>query len=110
MSAEGLLVNARVEAVFASDLTTGAEVDRTGCDAAIRAAVQTNGGVRGCLEQLAAEYGEHPETAVPRSQWARHLVEQIYGSPARTTALNRFAWRIDLPSATDTIHSTRGKM
>jgi len=78
MSAPDVLVNARVEAVFASDLTTGAQVDRPRCDAAIRAAIQTNGGVRGCLEQLATEYGEHPETAVPRSQWARRLVDHLY--------------------------------
>lgn len=87
MSARTILTDARVEALFVSDLSAGAPVDRRQCDAAIQAAVRRYG-VRGCLERLASEYGEHPEIAVARSRWARQLVEEFYGgSGARASRL-----------------------
>jgi hypothetical protein len=35
-------------------------------------------GVRGCAEQLAAEFGEHPEMAAPRMTWALATVRAVY--------------------------------
>ncbi|GGJ95296.1 hypothetical protein GCM10010123_26350 [Pilimelia anulata] len=72
------LTAARVEALFASDLATGCRAGRRRADAAIRRALRAHGGTRGCLAAMATEYGDHPETAVPRSAWARRLVDRLY--------------------------------
>ncbi|GAA3398087.1 hypothetical protein [Cryptosporangium minutisporangium] len=48
-----------------SDLPTPEEVR-----AAIASALRSCGGADGCAARLAAEFGEHPETAVARMQWA----------------------------------------
>jgi hypothetical protein len=38
-------------------------------------------GDRGCTEQVAQEFGEHPELAVARMRWARKAVAAAYGGP-----------------------------
>jgi hypothetical protein len=72
-----LLSAARAEALFASQLATGSRPVRGVVETAIRVAVRAYG-VRGCAGQVAAEYGDHPELAVPRMRWARDVVEQLY--------------------------------
>ncbi len=72
------LTAARAAALFVSDVSvadhpTGAEVD-----AAIRHALRTHGGSRGCFADVAAAYGDHPELAAPRMRWARGVVESCY--------------------------------
>jgi hypothetical protein len=42
---------------------------------AIAAAVREFGG-QGCAEQVAQEFGDHPETAVVRMRWARALADE----------------------------------
>ncbi|SHN47454.1 hypothetical protein [Cryptosporangium aurantiacum] len=54
-----------VSALQPSDLPTPEQVR-----AAIAGALLTCGGADGCAVRLAAEFGEHPETAVARMQWA----------------------------------------
>lgn len=68
---------ARAEALFASQLSTGSRPVRAVVETAIRVAVRAYG-IRGCAGQVAAEYGDHPELAVPRMRWARDVVEQLY--------------------------------
>jgi hypothetical protein len=80
-----VLTAARAEALFTSPLSTGSRPPFEVVDTAIRAAVRSHGGVRGCAGDVAAEYGEHPELAVPRMRWARDVVEHLY--PARRLAL-----------------------
>jgi hypothetical protein len=75
------LTAARAEALFTSQLPTGSRPNHDVVETAIRIAVRTHGGVRGCAGDVAAEYGEHPELAVPRMRWARHVVEQLYEAP-----------------------------
>ncbi|GAA4471592.1 hypothetical protein GCM10023170_090190 [Phytohabitans houttuyneae] len=63
----------RAEALFASDLQpsdrpTGAQVVR-----AIHTSLVVRGGAAGCAAIMAAEYGEHPETAALRMRWALAL-------------------------------------
>ncbi|GAB3534233.1 hypothetical protein [Phytohabitans suffuscus] len=63
----------RAEALFASDLQpsdrpTGAQVAR-----AIHTSLLRRGGPAGCAAVMAAEYGEHPETAALRMRWALSL-------------------------------------
>jgi hypothetical protein len=54
-----------VSAVQPSDRPTPAQVQ-----AAISTALRVCGGPDGCALALAAEFGEHPEVAVARMQWA----------------------------------------
>jgi hypothetical protein len=74
------LTVARAEALFASGLSAWAGLTRSEVYAAIRDAVRTYGGVRGCAGEVAAAYGEYPETAVSRMRWARQLVQENYSS------------------------------
>jgi len=66
----------RAEALFASDLQpsdrpTDAQVAR-----AIHTSLSARGGAAGCAAAVAAEYGEHPETAAPRMRWALGLTSR----------------------------------
>jgi hypothetical protein len=45
---------------------------------AIAAAVRAYGD-RGCAEQVAQEFGDHPETAVARMRWARAMAREAVG-------------------------------
>jgi uncharacterized membrane protein len=59
-----------VSALQPSDRPTPAQVQ-----AAVSLALRACGGPAGCALRLAAEYGEHPETAVARMQWAIGAIE-----------------------------------
>ena len=72
------LTAARAEALFTSQLATGSQPAYDVVEEAIRIAVRAHGGVRGCAADLAGEYGDHPELAVPRMRWARGVVEHLY--------------------------------
>ena len=72
------LTAARAEALFTSQLATGSQPAHDVVDEAIRIAVRAHGGVRGCAADVAGEYGDHPELAVPRMRWARGVVEHLY--------------------------------
>jgi Arc/MetJ family transcription regulator len=74
------LTAARAEALFTSHLPAGSTPSYADVDAAIRAAVRARGGTRAVAGDVAAAYGDHPETAVPRMRWARCVVDQLYGS------------------------------
>ncbi|MEH1056850.1 hypothetical protein V6U89_16785 [Micromonospora sp. CPCC 206171] len=76
-----ILTDARAEALFASDLSAWSQPTRADVEAAIRHAVRRYGGIRGCLGQVAAEYGDHPDGAVRRMRWARRIVSATYGNP-----------------------------
>jgi hypothetical protein len=80
-----VLTNARAEALFASDMSAWSQCTRADVEAAIRQAVRRYGGIRGCLEQVAAAYGDRPETAAPRMRWARRSVSAAYGRVAHRT-------------------------
>jgi hypothetical protein len=77
----GQLVTARAEALFASDLSAQCEHTETEVAAAIKHAIRTHHGLRGCAGEVAAAYGERPETAARRMRWARAVVEDMYGGP-----------------------------
>jgi hypothetical protein len=63
------------EALFTSDRTTGARLLPDEIATLILSAVARYGSVRGCAAEVAAAYGEHPETAVPRMRWALSVVD-----------------------------------
>ena len=72
---------ARAAALFTSDLSSHCRPSEAAVAAAIRKANAVYGGSRGCLGEVAAAYGERPETAAPRMRWARQTIDAIY-SPA----------------------------
>jgi len=76
--AADFLTAARAEALFSSDLPTGSCLTCDEVGAAIEHALQVQHGARGCAMVLAGEYGEHPETAVPRMRWALRTVRAAY--------------------------------
>jgi len=61
------------EALFASDLQNSPRPDGTQVRAAISRTLHDLG-VRGCVERVAQEFGDHPELAVSRMRWATALV------------------------------------
>jgi hypothetical protein len=83
-SSKELLTAARAEALFNTDLTADQRPSRAEIVKAIAWAVRALGGVRGCAAEMAAAYGEHPETAAPRMRWARAVVEDAYGTSSRS--------------------------
>jgi hypothetical protein len=73
----GQLLAARAQALFTSDLSAHCEHTQTEVVAAIRHAFRTHNGIRGCAAEVAAAYGEHPETAARRMRWARAVIQGI---------------------------------
>jgi hypothetical protein len=72
------LADARAEALFASELSAMVDPTPEQVTAAIRRALLRHGGVRGCAAEVAAAYGDRPETAAPRMRWARGVVRSCY--------------------------------
>ncbi|HEU4426872.1 MAG TPA: hypothetical protein VFR67_30435 [Pilimelia sp.] len=72
------LTAARATALFVSDLPATGHLSRTEVEAAIRHALRTHGGTRGCAADMAATYGDYPELAAPRMRWARRVVGTLY--------------------------------
>lgn len=80
MSIRDMLVTARAEALFASALPTGGQPHRSDLDLIIRETVRRYRGVRGCAEEMAAAFGQYPETAAPRMRWSRQVVVTAYAA------------------------------
>jgi hypothetical protein len=64
------------EALFASSLQSSDDVTAAEAIAAISAAIRRLG-PRGCVCQMAQEFGEHPEEARDRMRWASDVVGEI---------------------------------
>lgn len=79
-----LLTAARAEALFTSDLSADSHPTCADVSAVIRHAIRTRGGTRGCAAVLAGEYGDHPEIAAPRMQWALNVVQTHYTQRKRS--------------------------
>lgn len=88
------LTAARAEALFTSSLATGSLPGYDVVEEAIRIAVRAHGGVRGCAVDVAGEYGDHPELAVPRMRWARGVVEHLYEPRRARAGGTRSGWAL----------------
>jgi hypothetical protein len=64
--------DARREALFVSALQPSDTPTAEVIAGAITSAIQRYG-PRGCAARMAQEFGDHPETAAARMQWARQL-------------------------------------
>jgi hypothetical protein len=84
-----MLFVARAEALAVSTWSVGETLDRARADAAIRAAILTHGGVRGCAAALAQKFGDHPETTAIRMGRARLAVTVLYPRPGRLSTGDR---------------------
>jgi hypothetical protein len=65
------------EALFASSLQPSEEPSAAQIDAAVTAMLLLRGSA-GCAEQVAQEFGDHPEMAVRRMGWCREAVRQAF--------------------------------
>src|SRR3954468_12771486 len=91
---------ARAAALFVSDVSAADHPTDVEVDAAIRHALRTHGGSRGCAADLAAAYGDRPELAARRMRWALGVVESCYGRPTPPAVAGVAApARIDRPPA-----------
>jgi len=68
------------DALFMSVLQRSDRPDAGQVRKAIAAAVRAYGG-GGCAQQVAQEFGDHPETAVARMRWARAVAGEVFASP-----------------------------
>ena len=73
----GELLAARAQALFTSDLSAHCEHTQVEVAAAVRHAFRVHGGIRGCAAEVAAAYGEGPETAARRMRWARAVIQGV---------------------------------
>jgi hypothetical protein len=81
-----LSINAvRTDALFVSALQRSDQPSVGQVQEAVARAVREFGS-RGCAGRVAQEFGDHPETAVARMRWARHLVDETFGGPRRERA------------------------
>jgi hypothetical protein len=76
---------AATDALFASALQRSDEPSIRQVRQAVAAAVRQFGR-GGCAGQVAQEFGEHPESAAARMQWARRMVAEAFGEPGLTQA------------------------
>jgi hypothetical protein len=72
-----LLKHIRAAALFASDLQRSAQPPAREVRSAVAGAIHAYGSP-GCAELVAAEFGEHPETAVARMSWALEAVRASF--------------------------------
>ncbi len=70
------VTDSRCEALFASALQRSDALSADAVTEAISAALSTLG-LGGCASRLAQEYGDHPESARERMQWARQIVGDL---------------------------------
>jgi hypothetical protein len=88
----------RAEALFASTLQSS---DSPSPDQ-VRYAITTTMhrlGVRGCTAHLAGEFGDHPETAASRMNWALATIRASY--PTRSTTGTRTLSLANRPALAD---------
>ena len=71
----------RAGALFASTLQPSGSPSPGQIRRAVTATMQRLG-VRGCAEQVAGEFGDHPDTAVARMSWALATINTAYPAPS----------------------------
>jgi len=70
----------RAEALFVSPLQSSEGPAAEDVRSAVRATLRLLGR-RECAARVALEFGEHPETAVGRMNWALQMVRTVYPTP-----------------------------
>jgi hypothetical protein len=75
----------RAEALFASTLQPSGSPSPGQVRRAVAATLRQLG-ARGCAAQTAAEFGDHPETAAARMNWALATIHMVFLAPSMTPA------------------------
>ena len=88
----------RADALFVSALQRSEEPSTGEVRQAVATAIRTFGS-RGCAEQVAQEFGDHPDVAVPRMRWARRTADEAFGSSGHALAGGRRAGQRFLANA-----------
>ena len=68
----------RAEALFASDLQASDRIEPKDAEDVVAQVLRRDGPCE-CAARMAYEFGEHPDTAVPRMRWARRMAARILG-------------------------------
>ena len=76
----------QADALFVSALQRGDHPSATEVWQAVAEAVEAFG-QRGCVERVAQEFGDHPETAVTRMRWARQASARAWPTTRPTWAM-----------------------
>jgi hypothetical protein len=74
----------RAEALFVSSLQSSQHPDAKAVRLAVSMTLRRHG-TRGCAVCVAGEFGEHPETAVNRMNWALSTIRAVYPNPPATS-------------------------
>jgi len=69
----------RTEALFVSDLQRSERPTPESIRATVLAVLDRLG-EEGCAERVAQEFGEHPDCALGRMQWARHAARDAFAA------------------------------
>jgi hypothetical protein len=69
-----------VEALFASDLQPSQTPPAETVRAAVERMILRHGG-DGCAAAVATEFGDHPDVAIGRMNWARATVRAVWPEP-----------------------------
>jgi hypothetical protein len=74
----GVSLDDRAEALFVTDLQRSESPTPYEIRQAVQRALHRHGGARNCAVLVAAEFGEHPETAVARMHWVLQALGTAY--------------------------------
>src|SRR5258705_13475065 len=89
---------ARADALFVSALQLSEELSTGQVRQAVASAVRAFGS-RGCVERVAQEFGDHPDTAFARMRWARMVEADAFGSSGPRLEQPTLPARLSLASA-----------
>jgi hypothetical protein len=79
------LAAVRAEALFASTMQASGPAAPDQVRRAVATTLQ-RWGVRGCAARMAGEFGDHPDTAVARMNWALATIQSAYPALSMTLA------------------------
>lgn len=85
----GQTLPALAAVLFTSDLSALREHTTIEVATAIRHAIDAHHGIGGCVAEVAASYGEHPETAACRMRWAITVIKGINATAGRDSPGDR---------------------
>lgn len=91
----GTFEAARAEALFASTLQPSGSPSPDQVRHAVTTTLSRLGS-RGCAAQAAGEFGDHPDTAAARMNWALATIKTVY--PARSTTFVPSQWSVAFTS------------
>ncbi|MEV4282078.1 hypothetical protein [Actinoplanes xinjiangensis] len=69
---------ARAEALFVSDMPGMTHPEPADIAEAIRVAFRRYGGAHACAAEMAAAFGDYPETSARRMTWARDQIDRLH--------------------------------